>query len=234
MRPRVLIVEDEPAIADTICYALSTDGFDAIWHTTGAAALAEVRAGEPSLIILDVGLPDVNGFDLFKQLSQLTSAPVIFLTARADEVDRIVGLELGADDYISKPFSPRELTARVRAVLRRAPGGSGEAPHGPPIRLRGFSLDPARREVRVRGRRVDLTPREFRLLETLARSPGRAFTREELVARAFGPEYEGLDRTIDAHVVNLRRKLESDPASPRFIQTVFGVGYRFASGRDDA
>jgi len=230
MRPRVLIVEDEPAIADTICYALSTDGFDAIWHTTGAAALAEVRAGEPSLIILDVGLPDVNGFDLFKQLSQLTSAPVIFLTARADEVDRIVGLELGADDYISKPFSPRELTARVRTVLRRLTKGtavvSPSSASTPPPAVHGaFVVDDERRTITYLSTPLDLSRYEYRVLKLLVSRPGRVFSRDEILQQAWDEPEASYDRTVDAHIKTIRAKLKSVAPGVDPIRTHRGEGY---------
>ncbi|HEX7077379.1 MAG TPA: response regulator transcription factor [Candidatus Eisenbacteria bacterium] len=234
-KTRILIAEDDPKTVASVRLYLEHAGFEVLAAPDGRRALALARAAPPpDLVVLDIMLPHVDGLAVCRALRTESAIPIILLTARATEEDRLEGLDLGADDYVTKPFSPRELTARVRAVLRRAPGGSDASPPGPPIRLRGFSLDPARREVRVRGKRVELTPREFRLLETMARSPGRAFTREELVARAFGLDYEGLDRTIDAHVVNLRRKIEAGPTAPRWIETVFGVGYRFVAGRSDA
>jgi DNA-binding response OmpR family regulator len=234
-RARILIAEDDAKTVASVRLYLEHAGFEVLVAPDGRRALTLARtAPPPDLVVLDVMLPQLDGFAVCRTLRAETSIPIILLTARATEEDRLEGLDLGADDYVTKPFSPRELTARVRAVLRRAPGAIAETPTGPPIRTRGFSLDPGRREVRVRGKRIDLTPREFRLLEALARAPGRALTREELVARAFGPDYEGLERTIDAHIVNLRRKIEADPALPRFIETVFGVGYRFSPGRGDA
>ena len=234
-RARILIAEDDRKTVASLRLYLEHAGFDVLVAPDGRRALALARAAPPpDLVVLDVMLPYLDGFAVCRALRAETSIPINLLTARSTEEDRLEGLDLGADDYVTKPFSPRELTARVRAVLRRAPGAAGEAAPGPPIRIRGLSLDPARHEVRVRGKGIDLTPREFRLLEALARSPGRAFTREELVARAFGPDYEGLERTIDAHIVNLRRKLEAGSAAPRLIETVFGVGYRFASRRTDA
>ena len=190
----------------------------------GLAALAIARQQPPpDLVILDLMLPRLDGMEVCRRLREESTIPIIMLTARSSEEDRLEGLDLGADDYVVKPFSPRELAARVRAVLRRAPGASADEA---PIRIGALVVDPARHEVTVEGRRVDLTPREFRLLEVLARAPGRAFTRSELVERAFGAESEALDRTIDAHVVNLRRKVEADPAHPAIVETVFGVGYR--------
>ncbi len=179
MRPRILVVEDEPAIADTIRYALSTEGYEPVWCATGAAALDAVRDDGISLVILDVGLPDINGFELFKRLAAITSAPVIFLTARADEVDRIVGLEHGADDYVSKPFSPRELTARVRTVLRRVARVAGPAvaaqQQSPQL------VDDERKSIRYFGIALDLSRYEYRVLRLLATRPGRVFSRDEIL-----------------------------------------------------
>lgn len=172
-------------------------------------------------------LPGLDGLEVCRRVRETSAMPIIMLTARSTEEDRLEGLDLGADDYVVKPFSPRELAARVRAVLRRAPGASD----GPPVRVGDLVIDPARHEATLAGRPLDLTPREFRLLEVLARAPGRAFTRGELVERAFGADSSALDRTIDAHVVNLRRKLGDDPACPGRIETVFGVGYRLRDSR---
>jgi len=179
-----------------------------------------------------------------RRLRAESSIPILFLTARATEEDRLEGLDLGADDYVTKPFSPRELVARVRAILRRSQGEDVDAipervprardeKKAAPIRVSGLVIDPRRHEVRARGVRIELTPREFRLLHALAAEPGRAMTREELVRRAFGDEYEGLERTVDAHVANLRRKIERDPSNPVLVETVFGIGYRLGgNGRD--
>lgn len=183
---------------------------------------------QPHLIVHDLMLPQVDGLAVCRTLRARSDVPIIMLTARTTEDDRLAGLDLGADDYVLKPFSPRELVARVRAVLRRFPAGARDRP---PIGVAGLKIDPATRAVRVRGRSVALTPREFLLLETMARAPGRVFSREELVERAFGPDYEALDRTIDAHVVNLRRKIEPDPSAPSYVRSVFGVGYRFEGPR---
>jgi DNA-binding response OmpR family regulator len=226
---RILVVDDDAKTVALVRLYLEHAGYDVVTAADGRRALALARAGPPpALIVLDVMLPHIDGREVCRALRAESDVPIIMLTARTDEEDRLESLDQGADDYVVKPFSPRELTARVRAVLRRSPAG---AEGGPPIRMPGLLIDPARHEVRARGRAVELTPRELRLLTALARSPGRAFTREELVARAFGPDFEGLDRTIDAHVMNLRKKIEADPASPEWIQTVFGVGYRFAARR---
>jgi DNA-binding response OmpR family regulator len=222
---RILVVDDDPKTVSLVKLYLQHAGYEVVVAADGRRALEVARgAPRPDLIVLDVMLPRLNGLEVCRTLREESDVPIILLTARTTEDDKLEGLDLGADDYIAKPFSPRELAARVRAVLRRSPAAPLD---GPPVRVAGLVLDPSRHEALVRGRAVSLTPREFRLLLALARSPGRVFTRAELVTRAFGPEYEALDRTIDAHIRNLRRKIEADPADPAFIQTVFGVGYRF-------
>jgi len=223
-RPRILVVEDEPAIADTIVYALSTDGFEPHWCATGGAALEAVRSQPCSLAILDVGLPDINGFELFKQLQQGDRGlPAIFLTARASEIDRVVGLELGADDYIAKPFSPRELAARVRTVLRRVQRASPAQPAntaaGP------FDVDDERKTIRFRGRTLDLSRTEYRLLKVLIERPGRVFSRDELMERAWDDPTSAFDRTVDAHVKTLRAKLREVASDDDPIVTHRGLGY---------
>jgi len=221
---RVLVVDDEEKTVASVRLYLEHAGFDVSSAGDGRTALALARAQPtPDLIVLDLMLPGLDGLEVCRRLREESAVPIIMLTARSSEEDRLEGLDLGADDYVVKPFSPRELAARVRAVLRRSSGATAE---GPPIRVGGLIVDPARHEVTVDGRSVALTPREFRLLEVLARAPGRAFTRSELVERAFGADSEALDRTIDAHVVNLRRKIEDDPGHPARVETVFGVGYR--------
>ncbi len=220
---RILVVEDDPKTAASVRLYLEHAGFQVVSAVDGKRALELARSTTPNLIVLDLMLPGLGGLEICRRLREESSIPIIMLTARSTEEDRLLGLDLGADDYVVKPFSPRELAARVRAVLRRVPG-DGET--GPPIRVGGIVIDPARHEVTVRGRRADLTPREFRLLQVFARAPGRAFTRSELVELAFGVESEALDRTIDAHIVNLRRKIELDPVRPALIETVYGVGYR--------
>ena len=230
-RPRILVVEDEPAIADTIVYALTTDGFDPLWCATAGAALEAARGGEAALAILDVGLPDLNGFELFKQLQRLRpQLPAIFLTARAAEIDRVVGLELGADDYVAKPFSPRELVARVRTVLRRvAKGVVASSPAA--AAQHGFTVDDERKLIRYRGRALELARIEYRLLKTLIERPGRVFTRDELMNHAWDDPAASFDRTVDAHVKALRAKLRAVAADDDPIQTHRGIGY---SLREDA
>lgn len=227
VRTRVLVVEDEPAIADTICYALATDGFEPDWRSTGAAALEALAGTDPALIILDVGLPDINGFELFKQLGGRSRAPVIFLTARAEEVDRIVGLELGADDYIAKPFSPRELTARVRAVLRRlAKAARADAPPAPVnARSSAFGVDDERRVITYCGRPLDLSRYEYRVLKLLVSRPGRVFSRDDILQQAWDEPEASYDRTVDAHIKTIRAKLKAVSPEVDPIRTHRGEGY---------
>jgi len=223
-RAPILVVEDDAKVASTIRLYLEHAGHAVETLGDGNAALVRATAEPaPALILLDVMLPGVDGFEICRRLRARSNVPVILVTARADEEDRLAGLDLGADDYVSKPFSPRELVARVRAVLRR----SQDAASGPVIERAGVRIDPTRHEVHVHGARIELTPREFVLLLAFLRAPGRAFTRDELIARVMGDDYGGLDRTIDVHVKNLRRKIEVDPAAPRLVETVAGVGYRF-------
>jgi DNA-binding response OmpR family regulator len=222
----ILIVDDEPKIVKTVRAYLESAGFRAVSAGDGQVALTVFRHEKPALVILDLGLPGLDGLDVARSLRKESNVPLIMLTARVDETDRLIGLELGADDYVTKPFSPRELVARVRAVLRRA-GGEREAA-APPIVAGDVVIDPERRQVTVAGRPVELTPTEFDLLVALARYPGRVFTRLELLDRVQGYAFEGYERTVDAHVKNLRHKIEPDPRQPRYLLTVFGVGYRFA------
>jgi DNA-binding response OmpR family regulator len=222
--PRVLVVDDQKTIVETCRLYLEHAGFEVVVGFNGEQALAEARDSKPDLIVLDLMLPRVDGRDVCRQLrDQGVKVPIVMLTALATEEDRIAGLELGADDYIIKPFSPRELVARVRAILRRAPPADASGT----LNFEGLEIDRRAHRVRVDGIDVELTPREWALLETLAAQPFRAFSRAELLARAFPDEHDVLERTVDAHVMNLRRRIEPDPASPRRIVTVFGVGYRF-------
>ena len=222
--PRVLVVDDQKTIVETCRLYLEHAGFDVVVGYNGEQALAEARDSRPDLIVLDLMLPRMDGRDVCRRLrDEGVTVPIVMLTALATEADRIAGLELGADDYVVKPFSPRELVARVRAILRRAPPAAA----GDEMKFDGLTLDRRSHRVHVEGVEVELTPREWALLEALAAQPFRAFSRAELLARAFPDEREVLERTVDAHVMNLRRRIEPDPASPRRIVTVFGVGYRF-------
>ena len=229
MKPRILIVEDEPGIADTLQYALRTEGFEPVCCATGEEALVSARADPPALVILDVGLPDTSGFEVFKRLRAISDVPVVFLTARSDEIDRVVGLELGADDYINKPFSPRELVARVRGILRRAnkPSvpvvASAAVVATPPLHV-----DEGRRLIRFYGRVLELSRYEFGLLQTLASRPGHVFSRDALLDRVWGDATESLDRTVDAHVKALRAKMKLVAPALEPIRTHRGSGYALA------
>jgi DNA-binding response OmpR family regulator len=199
----------------------------------GRAALEAARGRAPDLIVLDLMLPQVDGLDVCRILRAESRVPIIMLTARTTEDDKLLGLDLGADDYVTKPFSPREVVARVRAVLRRV--GEGAARSSPATIHHGdLTVDFVRREARLLDAPLRLTPKEFKLLETLAQEPGRAFSRLDLLERVFGLDYEGLERTVDVHVMNLRKKIERDPNKPAIVQTVFGIGYRFAEENDAA
>ena len=225
-RPTILVVEDEASIAETITYALQTEGYTPVWKATGGEALAVVGQLPVALVILDVGLPDLSGFDVCRELQKRGAPPVIFLTARSHEVDKIVGLELGADDYLAKPFSPNELVARVRALLRRAQ--RHEIPSGRPLTYGGIVVDPERHTVALDGREVALTAKEFLLLSYLLQHRGRVLSRDVLLEQVWGYRYTGGTRTVDVHVRRLRSKIED--ASHTFIETVRNVGYRFHLG----
>jgi two-component system catabolic regulation response regulator CreB len=225
--PPVLLIEDERTIADAVIYALRTEGFEPLWCATGRDGLG-LLAQRPDVVltILDVGLPDMHGYDVFRQIRRMRVAlPLIFLTARSEELDRIVGLELGADDYVPKPFSPRELTARVRAVLRRLANGraAGESVGGETSPA--WEVDLERFRIAYRGSPLPLTVTEFRLLRTLVEQPGRVFTREQLLVAAWTDPAASLDRTVDAHVKSLRAKLRAAGAGEDAIQTHRGLGY---------
>ena len=229
MKPRILIVEDEPGIADTLQYALRTEGFEPVWCATGEEALASARAEPPALVILDVGLPDTSGFEVFKRLRAASDVPVVFLTARSDEIDHVVGLELGADDYINKPFSPRELVARVRGILRRSNKPSAPIIANAKAELTlPVAVDEGRRQIRFYGRALELSRYEFGLLQTLASRPGHVFSRDALLARVWGDATESLDRTVDAHVKTLRAKMKLVAPALEPIRTHRGSGYALA------
>jgi DNA-binding response OmpR family regulator len=221
----VLVVDDEPGIVELARDYLEHAGFGVITATDGPSALTAVRLRKPDVLVLDLGLPGMDGLDVARTIRRDSTLPIIMLTARDDELDRVLGLEIGADDYVTKPFSPRELVARVRAILRRV--DRQEEPSDR-IEVGAVAIDIARMRVAVAGRTVELTPTEFQLLVALARQPGRIFTRSQLLDAIHGLAFESYERAIDAHVKNLRRKLEEDPARPRYILTVYGVGYRFA------
>jgi two-component system, OmpR family, catabolic regulation response regulator CreB len=228
MKPLILIVEDEPGIADTLQYALRTDGFEPAWCASAEAALASLAQRAPALVILDVGLPDMSGFELFKRVRERIDVPVVFLTARGDEIDRVVGLELGADDYVPKPFSPRELVARVRSVLRRSTRAAPAASAEPTPTAGAFEVDDGKRQIRFYGKPLELSRYEFGLLRALVRRPGHVFTRDALLELVWDDATESLDRTVDAHVKTLRAKLKAVAPTLEPIRTHRGVGYALA------
>ena len=221
----ILIVDDEPKIVQIARDYLERAGFSVSAAHDGKTALASARAAKPDLIVLDLGLPEMDGLDVARMLRKDSNIPIIMLTARGEETDKLVGLELGADDYITKPFSPKELVARVRAVLRRFESASAAAEI---IRTADLTLDVPRMRVTVGERVVDVTATEFQLLATLAREPGRIFTRAQLLDAVRGIAFESYERAIDAHIKNIRRKIEPNPHEPRYILMVYGVGYKFA------
>jgi len=224
----VLVVEDDPRIAQLVRDYLEHAGFAVTSAADGERGLASVREQPPDLVVLDVGLPGLDGFEVAKRLRRDSELPLIMLTARVEESDRLRGLELGADDYVTKPFSPRELVARVRAVLRRAEGARSVDGNGRALRRGDLVIEPGAMTVTRGGTALDLTPTEFELTAALARRPGRIFTRAQLLDAVHGTEVESFERAIDAHIKNIRRKLEPDARHPTYILTVYGVGYKFA------
>src|SRR5436305_5080007 len=226
----ILVVEDERRIADLARDYLEHAGFAVRVVASGEAALEAVGRERPALAVLDLGLPGIDGMDVIREIRRDSNLPVIILTARDDEIDKLLGLELGADDYLTKPFSPRELVARVRAVLRRAESGSDRA-DAEIIQAGELTIDVPRMRAELAGRLIDLTPTEFALLTQLARQPGRIFTRSQLLDAVHGVAFDSYERAIDTHIKNIRRKLEPDPRRPRHLLTVYGVGYRLAEDR---
>ncbi|OUM32059.1 two-component system response regulator CreB [Pseudomonas sp. 1239] len=223
--PHILIVEDEAAIADTLIFALQGDGHSTEWVTLGSAALEQQRQRPADLIILDIGLPDINGFETCRQLRRFSEVPVMFLSARDGEIDRVVGLEIGADDYVVKPFSPREVAARVRAILKRmTPRSEPEAPETP------FSIDSQRLQISYRGQSLNLTRHEFRLLQCLLEQPERVFSREQLLDATGVSAEAGYERNVDSHIKSLRAKLRTVQADAEPIQTHRGLGYSYSPG----
>ena len=225
---RILIVDDDKEIVRLVRAYLEQAGFQVLTAYDGESALHTIRRERPDLVVLDLMLPDRDGWDItciIRGDSALANIPIIMLTARVEDTDKIVGLELGADDYVTKPFNPREVVARVRSVLRRS-GSNGTLSQPRVLQLADLLMDLDRHEVMLDGQPVELTPTEFDLLRTLMESPGYAFTRMELIEQGLGYEYEGLERTLDSHIKNLRKKIEPDPKQPVYIQTVYGVGYR--------
>jgi two-component system catabolic regulation response regulator CreB len=221
---RILLVEDEPGIADTLRYVLSTDGFEPVWCRTAAEALQTFALAPPALAVLDVGLPDMHGFELFKRLQALPggpAVPMLFLTARSDEIDRVVGLELGAHDYIAKPFSPRELVARVRGIVRRSTPVAALVAGPAPV----FTLDAARHQIRFYGQLLELSRYEYGMLCLLLQRPGRVLSREDFLNKVWDEATDSLDRTVDAHIKTLRAKLKAIAPTAEPIRTLRGTGY---------
>lgn len=226
-KQRILVVDDEPELRQMLHRYLEAEGFEVAEATDGERALSKIRDTPPDLIVLDVGLPGTDGFTVLQETRRLSDVPVIMLTARTEEVDRVIGLTIGADDYIAKPFSPRELVARIRAVLRR--GARGQAETDERIEFEGITLDLASRRVRVDDKAIELSALEFDLLTALTSAPDRVFTRAQLLERVWGWDYFGPERVVDVHIGNIRKALGDDASDPRFIGTVRGVGYRFVA-----
>ena len=226
MSRKILVVDDDRKTVDLLRLYLEKDGYQVLVAYDGRQALDLTRQRRPDLIVLDLMLPTIEGLDVCRILRTESQTPIIMLTAKTTEDDKLLGLDLGADDYITKPFSPREVVARVRVVLRRA--GEEREREPPQMHIRDLVVDFVSHEARVRGEPLRLTPKEFKLLETLVKQPGRAWSRLELLERVFGFDYEGFERTVDVHIMNLRKKIERDPAQPEYIQTVYGVGYKCA------
>lgn len=227
MTQRILVVDDEENVRKLVEYTLQKDGFEVCSAADGSSALEEFKKG-CDFMVLDVMLPDIEGFEILKRVRRNSNVPVLMLTAKAEEIDRILGLELGADDYLTKPFSPRELSARVKAILRRTSEQDQTNQTQNEIIIEDIKIIPHKRSVTVNGFEIFLTYKEFELLLLLAKNSGRVFSREELLERVWGYDYYGDTRTIDVHMRHLREKIESDPTSPKYLKTVRGVGYKFA------
>jgi DNA-binding response OmpR family regulator len=223
---KVLVVDDDVKTVELVKLYLDRDGYQVLTAYNGVEALRVAREGYPDLIVLDLMLPDIDGLEICRTLRRESDIPIIMLTARTTDRDKLAGLDLGADDYVTKPFSPKELAARVRAVLRRLPGERGPEE----IKAGKLSMNFATHEARFGGRPLNLTTVEFKLLGILAKEPGRVHSRTSLIEEALGYDFEGFDRTIDVHILNLRRKVEPDPSHPRYIKTVYGIGYKFVGG----
>lgn len=226
MAKKILVVDDKAEIRKLLKSYFTQEGYEVVTAADGQEALFVARHEKPDVVLLDIMMPQMNGYDFLRTFSRETTTPVIVLTAKVEESDKVLGLELGADDYVVKPFSPRELAARVRAVLRRVEKAKQETPQI--LRAGEIMVDLEGHYAKVGGQMVDLTPSEFTILATLIGAPGRVFSRLELLERLQGVAYEGYERTIDVHIRNLRAKIEADPSQPRYIETVYGAGYRFA------
>jgi two-component system alkaline phosphatase synthesis response regulator PhoP len=227
---KILVVDDDRQLVRLMQSYLLQANYEVLTAYEGASALAAIRHDRPDLVILDLMLPDRDGWDILRSVrsdERIATLPIILLTARIEDTDKIIGLELGADDYITKPFNPREVVARVRAVLRRATGMPPQQPRH--LQIGGLAMDLDRHEVAIEGQTLDITPTEFEILKLMMENPGHAFTRLELIEKGLGYSYMGMERAIDSHIKNLRKKIEPDPANPSYIQTVYGVGYRLRS-----
>ena len=228
-RRRILIVEDDPKAADIVTLYLEDDGYQVLRASDGILGLDMARKDKPDLIVLDLLMPGMNGLEVCQALRKESEVPIIMLTAMSTEQDKLKGLDLGADDYVTKPFSPRELAARVRTVLRRS-NEEDSFQRGPQeLEWEGLKIDFHQHRVEIQGKKIRLTPTEFRLLAILAREPNRVLSRTQLVDRAFGYDFEGLERTVDVHILNLRRKIEPDTNHPTYIKTIYGMGYKFGA-----
>jgi len=228
---KVLVVDDDAKIVELVRLYLARDGYQVLTAFDGVEALRLAREAHPDLIVLDLMLPGIDGLKICRALREESDVPIIMLTARATEEERLNGLDMGADDYVIKPFSPRELAARVRAVLRRLPEDSSQ--RGPKEIMSGeLMLNMETHEASLAGKPLKLTPMEFRLLAVMAAAPGVVFSRGKLIDKVFGHDFDGFDRTVDVHILNLRRKIESDPEHPKYIRTVYGSGYKFSGGRE--
>jgi len=225
---RVLVVDDDVKTVDLVKLYLNRDGYKVLTAYDGIEALRLAREGHPDLIVLDLMLPGINGLEICRTIRAESDVPIIMLTAMTTDQDKLTGLDLGADDYVTKPFSPRELAARVRAVLRRLPGERGPVE----VTQGKLTVNYLKHEATLDGRVLNLTPVEFKLLGVFIKEPGRVFSRAQLIEKALGYDFEGFDRTIDVHILNLRRKLESDSSQPRYIKTIYGAGYKFVGGAD--
>lgn len=225
---KIVVIDDDPSVQEVVRAYLEKDGYQVFVAGTAGDGLSLTARIKPGLVVLDLMLPDRSGEDVCREIRERADTPILMLTAKASEDERVTGLAIGADDYLTKPFSPRELVARVRAILRRTHGGDQPLVEVISLDDGALEIDTVQHEVRKAGEAVELTPNEYKLLQTLARYPGRAYSRFELINHVQGYEYEGYERTIDAHVKNLRKKIEDDPKQPRYVETVFGVGYRLA------
>ena len=229
----ILIVDDEPIVREVVEQYLKQDGFTVDAAADGLEAMRRFQAARPDLVLLDLMLPGLDGLEVCRQMRALSNVPIIMLTAKTDEIDTIIGLSVGADDYIAKPFSPREVVARVKAVLRRAASHPVATDGSDPLRFDTLTIRPDRRQVEVSGKQVELTAREFDLLEFLARHPGQVFSREDLLDKVWDWAFAGDGGTVTVHIRRLRAKIEPDPERPRYVKTVWGVGYKFDPGPGD-